>query len=637
MKLKSKKMKFTTKLMLIDNLLYLIFGIIVYPLIPYLLNYPPYSIDTEFQSIVVGMQYTNQFILIFILGLLLNWITLYLFFRKLNNWRSYIKTDTKENKENILKIRNLCSNGIYRLIPTQVIVNAIVLFIVFTVASTEFGLTIKLTGIICIWTTIADLLLYVFTNKAFTKILEETYPPIQNEKDTIIRVSIHQKMIIQYASCILVILFVMTLFGYSRILYERGEFLREKEQNELNTLLQENKDNILSVIEQKGDNYFILDEEGNSITNGIELSKFAREYILHFEEGNRVYWQYGSSIEGVFRKVEKNGHYYYVGKIYDVMPTYYTLFFLAFDVCLLAIYLVIVNCFARNIKYQLDMISEKLNKIGEMKNDVGMQLPLTSNDEFSDLVKAYNQVQKNTENFVRELNEKQDIIVKQGQLVSIGELAGGVAHDINTPISAIKTGILMLSQMGSAKTEDEKEILQRMDNCAEKIIKIVNSMRNQIRNLGSDDNIVFKVSDVINDVKVITYHEVSKNKAEVVVEIKDDLSISGDPTKLGQVLTNLVVNGAQAYKQNETGKIMITVSKAPDNMALIEVTDFAGGIDESIAPYIFNNILTTKGTSGTGLGLYLAYSIIKGNFNGNISYETEKGKGTTFYIYIPRA
>ena len=236
---------------------------------------------------------------------------------------------------------------------------------------------------------------------------------------------------------------------------------------------------------------------------------------------------------------------------------------------------------------------------------------------------------------IEEIEQKQDIIVKQGQLVSIGELAGGVAHDINTPISAIKTGITMLNQKQD-REESEKEILQRMDNCATKIINIVNSMRNQIRNLGGTTKIKFKVSDVINDIKVITYHEIYKNKSEFCVDIIDDLSIEGDPTKLGQVLTNLVVNAAQAYG-DKGGKIDVTVEKAPKNSVLIKISDYAGGLDPEIKPYIFKNILTTKGTFGTGLGLYLAYSIIKGEFNGDISFESDEGMGTTFYISIPVA
>ena len=236
-------------------------------------------------------------------------------------------------------------------------------------------------------------------------------------------------------------------------------------------------------------------------------------------------------------------------------------------------------------------------------------------------------------NDIKEIEEKQDIIVKQGQLVSIGELAGGVAHDINTPISAIKTGVTMLSQNPSID-ENAKEILTRMDNCATKIINIVNSMRNQIRNLGGTTKVKFKIKDVIEDIKVITYHEVCKNKSEFIVKIEDDLSVEGDPTKLGQVITNLVVNAAQAYG-DKGGKIEVSVEKAPKSKALIKVSDYAGGLSEEIKPYIFKNILTTKGTFGTGLGLYLAYSVIKGEFNGKIDFQSEKGEGTTFYISIP--
>lgn len=636
MKKIGKKLKFTTKLAFIQNVLYLIFGIFVYPLIPYLLNYPPNSIDNHFQTTVVGMQYSVQFVLLFLLGVIQNFVILYFVFRKLNNWQKYTKKNDEANIKEIYRIRNLCANGMYKLIPIHVIITAIILFIVFTLTSTEFSLTLQLSAIICIWVIISDLLLYVFTGRRFEKILRDTYESVKDRKDIISRLEVRPKMLFQYVSCLLVLLFVITLFGYSRILYERGEFLKEKELNELTNMIEENPEEILDIVTEKDSDYFILDENGNSILRGYEISKFAREYILHYPETNRTYQQYGSSIEGVFQEVNIGDKKYYVGKMYDVMPFSYTLLFAAFDVSLLIIYIIVIDCFSRSVTYQLRTITESLNKIGKGEVEMTSQLSVTSNDEFGDLIKAYNKVQENTQNYIVQLQEKQDIIVKQGQLVSIGELAGGVAHDINTPISAIKTGILMLNNSNVERTEEEKVILERMDNCATKIINIVNSMRNQIRNLGSDTMVEFKISDVVNDVKVITFHEVKKNHSEILVDIQNDVKIKGDPTKLGQVLTNLVVNGIQAYGEESGGKLEITV-KQEENMAIIEVTDYAGGLDESITPFIFKNILTTKGTSGTGLGLYLSYSVIKGNFNGEITFETKKGEGTTFTIAIPLA
>ena len=247
---------------------------------------------------------------------------------------------------------------------------------------------------------------------------------------------------------------------------------------------------------------------------------------------------------------------------------------------------------------------------------------------------------KNVTEHIKDLNElkaKQEIIVKQGQLVSIGEVAGGVAHDINTPISAIKTGIVMLKEMNENLPEEQLEIIGRMDNCADKIINIVNSMRNQIRNLGGNVNVKFKISSVLEDVKCLTLHEVNKHKAKLEITVEDDLAVEGDPAKLSQVLTNMVVNAAQAYEGKEGGKINLCIMKAPKKQALIKIVDFGGGLDESVKPYIFKSILTTKGIAGTGLGLYLAYSVIKGNFNGDITFNSESGIGTTFCITIPIA
>ena len=233
------------------------------------------------------------------------------------------------------------------------------------------------------------------------------------------------------------------------------------------------------------------------------------------------------------------------------------------------------------------------------------------------------------------IKSKQEILVKQGQLASIGELAGGVAHDINTPISAIKTGLGMLESMYDVRDENEKQLLYRMNNCTDKIITIVNSMRNQIRNLDSSEKVKFKIKDVINDVKIIAYNALTKNKCDLEINILDDITIYGNKTKFGQVITNLVINAMQAY-DGVHGKIIIVVKALQnENTALVEVMDFAGGIPDSIRSSIFKNILTTKGVNGTGLGLYLAYSVIKGEFDGEISFESVKGEGTTFKIVIP--
>jgi len=96
---------------------------------------------------------------------------------------------------------------------------------------------------------------------------------------------------------------------------------------------------------------------------------------------------------------------------------------------------------------------------------------------------------------------------------------------------------------------------------------------------------------------------------------------------------NIVMNAIQAYN-GEHGEIKVRVYE--ENMeAIISVKDNAGGIPEKIAEGLFKEILTTKGTKGTGFGLYFAKSMVKAEFGGDISFETREGDGTTFYIKIP--
>lgn len=224
-----------------------------------------------------------------------------------------------------------------------------------------------------------------------------------------------------------------------------------------------------------------------------------------------------------------------------------------------------------------------------------------------------------------------EIMMKNESLVMLGELAGGVAHDINTPISAIKSGLLIFKDI--VKSEDEKMLLERMDSCANKIVTLTNSLRNQIRNIGSDVVTDVSITTVVTDLAVIIHNELTKHKVKLNTEIKDELIVEGNQAKLSQVVTNIVINAIQAY-EDRGGEVNLKVYKDKNN-AVISVEDFAGGIPEYIKNNIGKNILTTKGVSGTGFGLYMAYSVIQGAFGGNITFDTVEGHGTIFYITIP--
>ena len=176
-------------------------------------------------------------------------------------------------------------------------------------------------------------------------------------------------------------------------------------------------------------------------------------------------------------------------------------------------------------------------------------------------------------------------------------------------------------------------MLSAMKISANKITEIVESVRNQIRNTGESQKTQFLLNKVIDNIKVLVNNELEKNRCKLFIDIENEINVYGDFGKLSQVVMNIVMNAIQAYN-GEHGEIKVRVYEE-DTDAIISVTDKAGGIPEKIAEGLFKEILTTKGTKGTGFGLYFAKSMVRAEFNGDISFETEEGKGTTFYIRIP--
>ena len=249
------------------------------------------------------------------------------------------------------------------------------------------------------------------------------------------------------------------------------------------------------------------------------------------------------------------------------------------------------------------------------------------------------------------IQQTQNQLAERERLAILGELAGGVAHDINSPLSAVQTGLFILNRIYGkclSLTENQEVITEELrqevrdmekhikngNSACEKIAKIVNSVRNHTRNLSGENIQDFNVTDVIKDLKILINHQLRSAECEMVLVDEKKAMVKGDPGKLGQVLTNLIVNAMQAYN-GKPGKIEVTVGMEENNVT-IKVADEAGGIAEMFKDGIFTKILTTKGTKGTGLGLYLSHSLITGHFGGKLEYKSETGKGTTFIVTIPK-
>lgn len=96
----------------------------------------------------------------------------------------------------------------------------------------------------------------------------------------------------------------------------------------------------------------------------------------------------------------------------------------------------------------------------------------------------------------------------------------------------------------------------------------------------------------------------------------------------------MISNSIQAYEGKPEQNIDLIVAQK-DNNLIISIKDYGCGLPDKVKSKLFKEMITTKGKNGTGLGLYMSYSTIKAHFGGEITFESEKGKGTTFHIIIP--
>ena len=120
-------------------------------------------------------------------------------------------------------------------------------------------------------------------------------------------------------------------------------------------------------------------------------------------------------------------------------------------------------------------------------------------------------------------------------------------------------------------------------------------------------------------------------------DVDDSIVINGNINSLVQVINNLISNSIEGYSKTNRDKIINLNAKYNEkyDSVIISVQDFGSGLPEIVQEKLFKEMITTKGKNGTGLGLFMSYSNIKAHFKGDMTFETEKDKGTTFFIKIP--
>lgn len=250
---------------------------------------------------------------------------------------------------------------------------------------------------------------------------------------------------------------------------------------------------------------------------------------------------------------------------------------------------------------------------------------------------------ENMEDQVRERTEElvqaQKQLIQVEKLATVGTLAGGVAHEINNPLTAILTNVQMLLAPDNTLDADSQESLQLIEEATKRCRTIVQKLMTYAKKpLEPAELTKINLLNVVNDVVTFLGYQLEQENIQLVTQGQEDKYwIIGSKNELEQVLTNLILNAKDAMHNIKRGGVVyITISRAQD-WVVLEVRDEGCGIPQEIIPKIFDPFFSTKDVGkGTGLGLSICQSIIE-KHNGLISAYSEVNKGSVFTVKLPRA
>lgn len=278
--------------------------------------------------------------------------------------------------------------------------------------------------------------------------------------------------------------------------------------------------------------------------------------------------------------------------------------------------------------------------------------PISSEDSSLGILVLLKDITQHMED-MEKIKNNQEILMERERLASLGQLIGGIAHNLKTPIMSIAGAVEGLEDLIKEYDEsiddplvtkqDHHDIAKDMESWIPKIrthieymSDIITTVKGQAVALSNQEDITFTVSELVKKVNILMKHEL-KNAylyLNVLMKTDENLVLKGDVNSLVQVVNNMISNSIQAYNGKKNQNIELEVNQK-NNSVIFSVRDYAGGLPKEVQDKLFKEMVTTKGKNGTGLGLYMSYSNIRARFGGDITCETKEGEGTTFNIILP--
>jgi two-component system NtrC family sensor kinase len=297
---------------------------------------------------------------------------------------------------------------------------------------------------------------------------------------------------------------------------------------------------------------------------------------------------------------------------------------------------------AGDLSQRVEVSADKeLARLAEAFNQMCDSLQQTQHE-----IESYNQtLEQKIRERTDELEEAQQQIVQSEKMAAVGQLAAGVAHELNNPLG----GILGYAQFGLEKLErggvqkedlnDYRRYLSDIEIQARRCKLIVKNLLKFSRSSAKTEFEYFNVNHALEETFMFSKHQLDMNNVELVIQPGEGLpQIYGNSNLLQQVFTNLILNGMQAMP--EGGRMVVETIRKPateNSAGTVEIifTDNGVGISEENIAKILEPFFTTKKVGqGTGLGLSVSYGIVQ-EHGGDIKIASQHGVGSTFTVVLP--
>ncbi len=284
-----------------------------------------------------------------------------------------------------------------------------------------------------------------------------------------------------------------------------------------------------------------------------------------------------------------------------------------------------------------DELTMVVNAISRMKHEINDQL--SKRLEAEEQLKALNiSLEAEVKKRIKENELQQMAIESTARLSSLGEMAGGVAHEINNPLTIIYGYVTMLrkavdnNSLSPAKID---LIVEKIEVTVDRITQTIEGLLRLAQNQCESPPQVHSLSLIIRDILAISREKFTRSGIEIKLDIPDyEIKAPCQPAEIGQILINLLNNAYYEIKDRGSPWVKITLKDTPDNMAEIAIIDSGPGIETKIRSKILKPFFTTKPPGkGAGLGLSISQAIAQGH-HGQL-YLDESSKHTRFVLALP--